>query len=202
MRVLFLTNNNISDSLVDWLRDSAKEEVIVSHDKISKETIESCKPDVLISYNYRYIIKKDVLDCLKNRALNLHISLLPWNRGADPNLWSFLEDTPKGVTIHIMDEGIDTGDILLQKEVYFDDQKETLSSSYMALHRELQVLFMSNWDKIETCQIVSKPQPSGGSTHFKRDFERINHILGDEGWNIKIPELKKRYKRLLQGERL
>jgi len=75
---------------------------------------------------------------LGNRAINLHPSLLPWNRGAHSNFWSFLEDTPKGVTIHIIDEGIDTGDILLQKKIKFDQSKETLRSSYGRLQQELQ----------------------------------------------------------------
>ena len=73
--------------------------------------------DFIISYGYRHILKKDILDKFPNMAINLHISLLPWNRGADPNLWSFLEDSPKGVTIHYLDYGIDTGDILAQQKV-------------------------------------------------------------------------------------
>ena len=56
------------------------------------------------------------------------MSYLPWNRGADPNFWSILEDTPKGVTIHIMDESIDTGDILYQKDpLEFNSQNELIN---------------------------------------------------------------------------
>ena len=52
--------------------------------------------------------------------------------GQDPNLWSFIEDTPKGVTIHEIDEGIDTGDIIFQKEIVLNSN-ETLASSYEKL---------------------------------------------------------------------
>ncbi|HUX61123.1 MAG TPA: formyltransferase family protein, partial [Ignavibacteriaceae bacterium] len=59
--------------------------------------------DFIVSYGYRNIIGKPVLDKFQGRAINLHISYLPWNRGADPNLWSFFDNTPKGVTIHFLD---------------------------------------------------------------------------------------------------
>lgn len=193
MKILFLTNNEISEDLINWLRNEAKEEVIVFNGKISKEDILRYRPNFIISYNYRYIIKEKMLNLLPRRTINLHISFLPWNKGAHPNLWSFLEDTPKGVTIHLMDEGIDTGDILLQREAALDEKNETLLSSYLILHKNIQDLFVSNWDKIKNFQITPKPQISGGSTHYKKDFERIKHILGNEGWNILINELKKRF---------
>ena len=56
-----------------------------------------------------------MLDRLPDRVVNLHIAYLPYNRGADPNLWSVLEDTPAGVSIHYVDEGVDTGDIIAQR---------------------------------------------------------------------------------------
>ena len=66
MRILFLTNNKISESLINWLRKEADEEVIVINEKISKEMIEFHKPDLIISYNYRFIIKKDVLSFISS----------------------------------------------------------------------------------------------------------------------------------------
>ena len=107
---------------------------------------------------------------------------------------ALLEGTPKGVTIHVIDSGIDSGSIILQKEVYIDEAKETLSSSYKILHKEIQKLFISNWNKIKNFQIVQKPQPSGGSMHFIKDFEKIKYILGNDEWDIQINELKKRFK--------
>ena len=81
--------------------------------------------EFIVSYGYQKIIKQNVLDLFVGRVINLHISLLPWNRGADPNFWSFIEHTPKGVTIHQIEAGIDTGAILVQKEVSFTED-ETL----------------------------------------------------------------------------
>lgn len=196
MKILFLTNNKNTQPLIDWLNNSVKEEVIVWDEKISKETIEKIQPDLIISYNYKFIIKKEILDSLPNRIINLHISLLPYNRGSNPNIWSFLEDTPKGVTIHYIDEGIDTGAILFQKELIFEENNETLSSSYDKLNKEIQSLFIENWVAIINLNFIPIPQSNYGSSHSNNDFKRIENILGEEGWNININELKKRYGKL------
>jgi len=194
MRILFLTNNANSEPLIQWLRNDAKEEVLVSGAKATDEKIKEYNPDWMISYNYRYLIEDRILNSFKNRVINLHYSLLPWNRGAYSNLWSFLKDTPKGVTIHIIDAGIDTGDILVQKEIQFDEEKETLFSSYETLQDELQKLFILSWQKIKNFQVKAMPQSGEGSVYYVRDFERIKSILDGKGWDIRICELKKRYK--------
>jgi methionyl-tRNA formyltransferase len=133
---------------------------------------------------------------LPDKIINLHISLLPYNRGSNPNVWSFLEDTPKGVTIHYIDEGIDTGDILFQKEIIFEEDNETLSSSYNKLNKEMQSFFIDNWEAIKEFHFSPMPQPNDGSIHSVEDFKRIGNILGKEDWNINIKELKKRYGKL------
>ncbi|MCX6743106.1 MAG: formyltransferase family protein [Candidatus Parcubacteria bacterium] len=193
LRVLFLTNNEISLKLADWLKDRPGEEVIVMQKEISKADIESCKPDFVISYNYRHIIKQDLIEILKGRIINLHISFLPWNKGSDPNAWSFLENTPKGVSIHLIDQGIDTGEILIQKKVQFNEGIETLASTYQRLNQELRQLFIDNWGNIKSFNLIPKKQLFAGSSHKSDDFKKIMHILGDEGWDIKIPEFKSRY---------
>jgi methionyl-tRNA formyltransferase len=65
------------------------------------------------------IINEDLVNKLKNPIINLHIGYLPFNRGFHPNLWSFLENTPSGVTIHEIDKGLNTGPIILQKQINF-----------------------------------------------------------------------------------
>ena len=198
MRILFLTNNELSLSLFDWLRDEKHEIVLRFEDKVPSSLIDEFKPEWLISYSYRYIISKEILQLVDKRALNLHISLLPWNKGAQPNLWSFLENTPKGVTIHMIDEGLDTGDILIQKEIVFDEEKETLLSSYDKLNVEIQELFKAQWDEIKTRQIMPYAQCGSGSYHSIKAFERIKEILGNEEWQVTIPQLKSRYQQLLE----
>lgn len=193
MKILFLTNNNISKKMVLYLREEAGEEVIILERKISKVDILFYKPDWVISYNYRYIIKREILDILPEKIINLHISFLPWNGGAHPNFWSFLENTPKGVSIHLIDEGVDTGSILLQKEVFFDETIETLESSYLTLHEDIQNLFKSNWFELRQNNITPTLQKEVGTFHYKKDFKKISSILGKKSWKIPIRELKENY---------
>jgi len=114
---------------------------------ISVAFLEMNNIDFVISYRYRHMVNRSIIEYLNGKIINLHISLLPWNRGADPNLWSFLEDTPKGVTIHYIDEGLDTGEILVQKDVSYD-MNDTLRSSYNRLSATIEDLFRIYWPDI------------------------------------------------------
>lgn len=150
--------------------------------------------DFIVSYGYRYIIKNDILSKFYQRAINLHISYLPWNRGADPNFWSIVEDTPKGVTIHYIDEGLDTGDIIVQKEVGLE-LTDTLHSSYERLCEELEQLFLSNWNGIKNQKLKAIPQnQEHGSFHYKKDKEAFKNLL-HKGWDTPISDIqgKNRY---------
>ena len=173
---------------------SQGEEVIYREDKVTTDDVKKVSPDFIISYNYKYIISKEIIDCVRGKAVNLHISLLPWNRGSHPNVWSFLGDTPKGVTIHYINDGIGTGDVILQKEVFIDENKETLKSSYEILHREIQSLFKENWDKIKNGEIVSQKQ-MGGDLHYKRESIKFEPLVKGKGWDTPIREFKRQYSR-------
>lgn len=176
--------------LQEWLADSAGEEVISWAERIHPEELERLNPDFLVSYNYRYILKEQILNRFPvHRAINLHISYLPWNRGSDPNFWSFFDRTPNGVTIHLLDPGVDTGPVLLQKRVDFDRDRETLSSSYQRLHSEIQTLFIENWDRIRTGSLPPRPQSPGGSLHLSREFKRVKDKIGEKIWEMPIPQL-------------
>ena len=138
----------------------------VTHQPVTPEL--AGRFDYIISYGYRHILKKDVLDLFPQKAINLHISMLPWNRGADPNLWSFIDNTPKGVTIHYMNEGLDKGDIIAQREVPMTED-ETLKSSYNKLHAAMLRLFEETWPEIVDGTCVGRPQEGKGSYHKSSD---------------------------------
>ena len=192
LKVLFLTNNlNITASLFDWLRhEEGDENVILWQKALSPALFEDTLADAsfLVSYNYKYILPKTVISLFPNKAVNLHISMLPWNRGASPNLWSFVYDTPKGVTIHFIDEGLDTGDILLQRQVFFDESVETFESSYLKLHKVIQELFCDNWQLLKCGKINPVKQGSVRTMRETADFISIHGI----SWSEKIADLKQR----------
>jgi methionyl-tRNA formyltransferase len=124
--------------------------------------------DIVVSYNYNHILKEPLLSRFDRRIVNIHISMLPWNRGTDPNFWSWFDRTPKGVSIHFIDAGIDTGDLLVQQEVEFGTN-ETLATSHAKLLAEADRLFAQSWPLIRSSKVTPVRQPPGGSHHRERD---------------------------------
>jgi len=81
------------------------------------------KVDILFSVNYLFIIEKELIEYPKLFSLNIHGSLLPKYRGRTPHVWAIINgETKVGVTVHKIDTGVDTGDILLQKEIELDEE--------------------------------------------------------------------------------
>lgn len=90
------------------------------------EQIKALNPDVICVVAYGKILPKEILDIPKYGCINVHGSLLPKYRGAAPIQWAVLNgDKKTGVTTMYMDEGMDTGDIILQKEVEIEDDETT-----------------------------------------------------------------------------
>ncbi|MFA5089306.1 MAG: formyltransferase family protein [Candidatus Omnitrophota bacterium] len=146
--------------------------------------------DFVISYRYRHRIRKPVIDYMKGNIINLHISYLPFNRGADPNLWSFLEDSAKGCSIHFIDEGIDTGDLIVRRRIEFEAEGETLASTYLKLNQEVIRLFDREWPKILAGKSGRMKQPAGGTSHKLADRKCFEHLLSAKGWETPVNELK------------
>lgn len=71
-----------------------------------------------LSVNFMHRIGSQFLRAFPFGCINLHPSLLPYNRGTWPELWSIIEGTPGGVSLHYMDEGLDSGPVIDQTEVY------------------------------------------------------------------------------------
>jgi methionyl-tRNA formyltransferase len=161
--------------------------VEVTDARLPPESPLAARCDFVVSYGYGHILRPAHLQGLDGRAINLHISLLPWNRGASPNFWSFFDDTPKGVSIHGLDAGIDSGDLIAQTAVAFAG-KQTLASSYSALQAQIEALFGDIWPAIACGQASRRPQPPGGSYHFKRDLQpHWPHLSA--GWETPVVEV-------------
>src|SRR5205823_2453191 len=87
-------------------------------DRQAIEEIHALKPDVIVVMAYGQILPRDVLEIPEIACLNLHASLLPRWRGAAPIQAAIAKDDPEtGITVMHMDEGLDTGDILLQRRI-------------------------------------------------------------------------------------
>ena len=126
--------------------------------------------DFIVSFGYRHIIRPPLLKRINCPILNLHISLLPYNRGAHPNFWSFYDETPAGVTIHLIDEGLDTGPIIFQRRVHFKEDEATFAQTYSRLKTEIENLFLENLEKIIEGTWHSSPQIGHGTEHKVKDL--------------------------------
>lgn len=183
MNILYLGPRN--ENIIEFLKNDCAN-VVQKETKIEENDLIGI--DYIVSYGYRYIIEKSIVDRFYRKAINLHISYLPWNRGADPNLWSFLSDTPKGVTIHYISSGLDNGDIIIQEKIQYDRQ-DTLKTSYDRLQKCIEKLFYSSWHKIKENKIQCKTQnESKGSYHRSIDKNIYLNLLTD-GWNTKVIDI-------------
>lgn len=164
MNILFLGYNRQETSLIDFL-EKRDHKVACSCNK----NINLAGYDLVISYGYPFIIQNREIQTSKRPIINLHIAFLPYNRGAHPNFWSHFENTPSGVSIHEIDEGVDTGPIIFQKEIIFDEN-ETLMSSYNRLRGEIEDLFKQNIVSIESMTYSKFFPNEEGSFHKKSDL--------------------------------
>lgn len=77
-------------------------------------------PTHAVSALFGHILPKDVIEEFTGGILNLHPSLLPIGRGAHPISWSIMDERPQGITLHLIDQGLDTGDVVFQREIFTD----------------------------------------------------------------------------------
>lgn len=153
------------------------------------------KPDVIIVVGYGRIIPQWMLDLPRFGNINLHASLLPKYRGAAPIQWAIANgERMTGVTTMRIDAGLDTGDILLQRElpIASDDTAETLAPRLAALGAELVVETLRR-----LLQSTATPRPQDhnqatlapilkkedGRIDFQRTAQEIqNRLRGFQPW--------------------
>ena len=138
--------------------------------------VKSLNPDIGISILFDYILKGSFINIFPERCINLHPAYLPFNRGQYPNVWSIVEGTLAGTTLHYIDEGIDTGNIIAQKEVQVEPV-DTGESLYKKLEQASLELFKEAWPNILENRVPGVEQYKGNGTyHRKRDVEDIDEI--------------------------
>jgi len=145
--------------------------------------------DLIIVAAYGKILPKEVLDVPKHGCINFHASILPALRGASPVQTAILQGLDKtGVTIMIMDEGMDTGPILLQVEVKIDKTETTTTLLEKMLNNGLPLLLKTipeyidgvvkptnqKNDKATYCQMIKKED---GKIDFSKPAEEEERKL-------------------------
>lgn len=155
-----------------------KEKIFKGESIENKEVLDKVKklnPDLAISILWNSLLKPEFIDIPTKGCINLHFSYLPYNRGYNPNVWPIIDKTPAGVTIHYIDSGADSGDIITQSKLKIDstDTGETL---YKKIVDEAVKLFKKTWPKIKNGDINKKKQKVKYPAHKKNDLEKIDKI--------------------------
>ena len=162
--------------------------------------IASFEPDFLVVAAYGKILPKAVLDIPKKACINVHGSLLPKYRGAAPIQWSVLNgDKTTGVTTMLMGEGLDTGDMLLKKEVAIGEN-ETAAALFDRLADVGAALLMQTLEDFD--HITPEPQEEAAATYapmISRDLCPIdwnepaatihNKVRGLAEWPVAVTTL-------------
>lgn len=164
--VYALINRN-EQGVDNWQHSYLK--YINSEPRVELSTIEQMYEieDLLfVSVEYDKIIKPRLF---KTKQLyNIHFSLLPAYKGCYPSVWPiFNGEEYAGVTLHKMNQGIDTGDIIAQKRFKLSP-KETSFSLYTRLIDEGAKLVIKHIDKLVTNKFKSYPQSAVGSTYYSK----------------------------------
>lgn len=130
-----------------------------------QEAMKIVQPDLFVVAAYGQILQKSILSIPRFGAINVHASLLPKYRGAAPIAWAILNgEKMTGVTTMMMDEGMDTGDILLQAEIPIGNE-ETCERLHDRLASSGAQLLSETLEKIKAGEIRSIPQDHSKATY-------------------------------------
>lgn len=195
-KIVILTNSIKSKKLCEQYRNMGKN-AIEFGDVYDLNAVKKINPDFTVSYGYAQKVPKETVDYLGKNIINTHPALLPLNRGSFANFWSFIYNTRKGVTIHYLDEGLDTGDIILQEEMFFEAKNETFQTTYNALEAKSVELLTKNIDDLIHHRIISKKQSGRATYHSIAKFKKFKEKI-PFSWDENIGEfLKKNEERIL-----
>ena len=176
-------------------------------------TMRLLQPDLFVVVAYGQLLTKSLLQIPKYGAVNVHASLLPKYRGAAPIAWAILNgEKVTGVTTMKMDEGMDTGDILLQREIPIGEEEtsETLHDRLASLGASL---LMETVEKMKTGKIDPIAQDPSKATYappLKKEDGRIDWEKGAEEihrkvrafypWPGAFTEWEGRFLKIVRGE--
>ena len=163
----FIATNQKSKEIID-LAAEQNVPVFIGNPREGRllEFLEDKSCDIILSINYLYLIERDIVCFPKRYAINFHGSLLPKYRGRTPHVWAIIKGEKKcGITAHLIDEGCDTGPIIIQQEVEImeDDTGQNILEKYKYLY---PVLVKEVLSKVERNNIELTIQDETKATFF------------------------------------
>ena len=168
------------------------------------------QPDVIVVYSMSQLLKENIFNIPKYKTINLHPAYLPKYRGPFPDFWQYYNmDLVGGVTVHYIDKGEDTGDIIYQEEYDIPLGTKSPDNNDLAIGKIGVKLLLKALDNIDDLPRIPQPQvsPTPRARNIKPEehkniidwetwqTERIWHILrGTELWLNAIEQPKGVYK--------
>jgi len=144
---------------------------LIRHNRVNSSeeistAIEDVIPDLLVVSSYRNIIPDNILKIARLGAINLHMAPLPKYRGAHPENWALINGEDwMGYTVHYLDSGIDTGDIIAQDRVRILPEDDILSLTFKVSEAAPKMLIEVIND-IGVGDIVRKTQDESQATYY------------------------------------
>tara|TARA_B100001778_G_scaffold138025_1_gene113463 strand:+ start:2561 stop:3307 length:747 start_codon:yes stop_codon:yes gene_type:complete len=179
-----IEGNHIAETIEIQLGELSKRGITVEHVEVPIHNSEEVMPHIrgldldLIVFGGTRIIRGEILDYPKDGVVNSHPGLLPECRGSASPAWSVYHDIPIGSSTHFCDNGVDTGHLLLRREVpvkrgmkYEDLCYETLVLAGILMKEALMAYEEGRWDEMR--------HPQGDSPHptFRNASEEILQVV-------------------------
>ena len=131
----------------------------------------------VVGIHFPSIVPPEVLALPREGVLNLHPAFLPWNRGWHTPSWAILDGTPAGATLHFMDAGVDSGEVVHQRKLEVSPA-DTANTLYARM-KELELdVFREAWPALAAGRVRRRAQRGEGSVHrraelFAPDVQRL-----------------------------
>ncbi len=149
------------------------------------QILEELSPNLIVVVAYGKILPKNIIEMPKYGCINVHGSLLPKYRGAAPIQWSIINgDTTTGITTMYMNEGLDTGDIILQDKIFINEN-ETSGELKERLAKIGADLLIKTLKELESDNIHPIPQNDDEATLSPP----LDKITGDIDWQKSAQEI-------------
>ena len=182
-----IEGNSIAPTIASQLAELADSGVEVPHIEVPIHNSEQVMPHItdipldLIVFGGTRIIRGEILDHPEDGVINSHPGLLPDCRGSASPAWSVYHDIPIGSSTHFCDNGIDTGELLLRKEVsvkrgmtYEDLCYETLVLAGVLMKEALMAYKAGQWEEMR------RPQGESEYPTFRNAPEEVLEVVGQK----------------------
>lgn len=192
--IMFLFSDKKEGGYIDIIKEKYKpkylEGITAIRNPENLDIIREQKPDFIISVLYPYIFKQPIFSFPTRGILNLHPSYLPFNKGTGSYTWCIMDRTLNGVTLHWVDEGIDTGKYIMRDSIVICEE-DTANDLYKKVEKCGITLFDSFLNKYNLNEdIPAYDYIEEGTYHDRKSKQTIREINLNENAEIAIKKMK------------